>query len=83
MRARPNGRWSPASVSATGAAEVSGRQTAHMSSDIEHFYVQRSEPLGPLLPADVPWEHDGEEHIAGRDEWQLLIDDCEPRGDEF
>jgi hypothetical protein len=49
-----------------------------MSSDVEHFYVRRSEPLGPLLPNDVRWEHDEEEHVAGGDEWQLLIYDPEP-----
>jgi hypothetical protein len=35
-----------------------------MSSDVEHFYVQRSEPLGPLLPTHVQWEHDEEEYVA-------------------
>lgn len=49
-----------------------------MSSDVEHFYVRRSEPLGPLLPKHVHWEHDDEEHIAAADEWQLLIYDPDP-----
>ena len=49
-----------------------------MSSDVEHFYVRRSEALGPLLSKHVRWEHDDEEHVAGADEWQLLIYDPEP-----
>ena len=49
-----------------------------MSSDVEHFYVRHSEPLGPLLPKHVQWEHDDDEHVAGGDEWQLVIYDAEP-----
>lgn len=36
-----------------------------MSSDIEHFYVQRNEP-SVLLPGHVEWEDDGDEYIARR-----------------
>jgi len=36
-----------------------------MSSDIEHFYVERGDPLLPLLPDGGGWEHDGEEQKEG------------------
>jgi hypothetical protein len=49
-----------------------------MSIDIEDFYVQRSEPLAPLLPPDVEWEHDGEEVIAEGDGWMLTVFEPEP-----
>jgi hypothetical protein len=49
-----------------------------MSSDVEHFYARRSEPVGPLLPKEVQWEQEDGEHVAGGDEWQLVIYDPEP-----
>ncbi len=49
-----------------------------MSSDIDDFYVQRSKPLGPLLPSHVEWEHDDHEHVVTADGWQLMVYDPEP-----
>jgi hypothetical protein len=49
-----------------------------MSSDIDDFYVQRSEPLGPLLPTHVEWDHYDDEHVVVADDWQLMVYDPEP-----
>jgi hypothetical protein len=49
-----------------------------MSSDIEHFYVQRSEPLVPLLPDGAAWEQIGEEISTEGDGWVLLLYEPEP-----
>ena len=49
-----------------------------MSSDIEHFYVERGDPLLPLLPDGGGWLHDGEEHVAEGEGWLLTVYDPEP-----
>jgi hypothetical protein len=49
-----------------------------MSSDVEHFYVQRTEPLGPLLPGPVEWVEQDGEYAADGGEWQLLVYEPEP-----
>jgi hypothetical protein len=54
-----------------------------MSSDIEDFYVQRSEPVRPLLPRDVDWEQEDGEYveyvtIGSEDGWLLFVGEPEP-----
>jgi len=49
-----------------------------MSSDIEHFYVERGAPLSELLPDGAGWSHDGEEHVAEGGGWLLYVYDPEP-----